>query len=84
MFSFQYFFQCDINLYFNYDDIIEFSELNKLSSFYRDVLSCFNEGFVTTLDEFKENIVNQCIWSNKFISFRQENKKSVLFLKNWI
>ena len=48
------------------------------------MLSSFNEVFVTTLDEFKENIVNQCIWGNKFISFRQGNKKSVLFLRNWI
>ena len=48
------------------------------------MLNSFNEVFVTTLDEFKENIVNQCIWGNKFISFRQGNKKSVLFLRNWI
>ena len=46
MFNFQSFFQCDTNLYFNFDDSIEFSELNNLSSFYKDVLSYFNEVFV--------------------------------------
>ena len=32
----------------------------------------------------RKNIVNQCIWGNKFITFRQGNKKCVLFLRNWI
>ena len=58
--------------------------MSNLSSFYKDVFRCFNKVFVSTLDEFKENIVNQCIWGNKFITFGQGNKKCVLFLRNWI
>ena len=58
--------------------------MNNLSSFYKDVFCCFNKVFVCTLDKFKENIVNQCIWGNKFIMLRQGNKKCVLFLRNWI
>ena len=31
----------------NFDDSVLFSELNNLSSFYKDVLSSFNKVFVT-------------------------------------
>ena len=84
MFNFHALGQCDTNLYYNFDDNVVFNEVNSLSSFYKDVFCCFNKVFVSTLDEFKENIVNQCIWGNKFITFRQGNKKCVLFLRNWI
>ena len=84
MFNFHSLCQCDTNLYFNFDDNVVFNEVNNLSSFYKDVFRCFNKVFVSTLDEFKENIVNQCIWGNKFITFRQGNKKCVLFLRIWI
>ena len=84
MFNFHSLGQCDTNLYFNFDDNVVFNEVNNLSSFYKDVFCCFNKVFVSTLDEFKENIVNQCIWGNKFITFRQGNKKCVLFLRYWI
>ena len=70
MFNFHSLGQCDTNLYFNFDDNVIFNEVNNLSSFYKDVFCCFNKVFVSTLDEFKENIVNQCIWGNKFITFR--------------
>ena len=63
--------------------IVVFNEVNNLSSFYKDVLCCFNKVFVSSFDEFKENIVNQCIWGNTYITCRQGNKKCALFLRNW-
>ena len=58
--------------------------MNRLSCFYKSVFCCFNDVFVSDLETFKENIVNECIWGNKFITFRQGVKKCVLFLRNWI
>ena len=58
--------------------------MNRLSCFYKSVFCCFNDVFVSDLETFKDNIVNECIWGNKFITIRQGVKKCVLFLRNWI
>ena len=79
MFNFHSLCQCDTNLYFNFDDNVVFNEVNNLSSFYKDVFRCFNKVFVSTLDEFKENIVKKCIWGNKFITFRQGKRNVYCF-----
>ena len=58
--------------------------MNRLNCFYKSVLYCFNDVFVSDLLTFKENIVNECIWCNKFFTFKQVVKKCVLVLRNWI
>ena len=45
---------------------------------------CFNKSFVSSEQEFTDDIGRQCIWGNKHVSVRKRSKKSVLFLRNWI
>ena len=65
-FNFQSFFQCDTNLYFNFDDSIEFSELNNLSSFYIDVLSSFNQSWVRVLSKYSSTST-ECFRSTRVL-----------------
>ena len=44
----------------------------------------FNDVFVSNLEIFKENTINEFIWGNKFITLRQGIKKCVLLLRHWI
>ena len=83
-FNYKPFLECNTQLVFNFDDKVNFPDLNQLSPFYREVLCCFNRAFVTDVDGFKDDIANQCIWGNKFICIRKRSTKSVLFLRNWI
>ena len=83
-FNYKPFLECNTQLLFNFDDKVNFPDLNQLSPFYREVLCCFNRAFVTDIDGFKEDIANQCIWGNKFICVRKRSTKNVLFLRNWI
>jgi len=78
------FFQANSNLVFNFDNDVEFAEMKSLSPFYRDALLFYNTAYVSNLKDFKDNIFDQCLWANKYISVRKNNKKCVLFLRNWI
>jgi len=71
-------------LLFNYDGQILFYELEKLPSFYRNVVKYYNEAFVTDKSYFLETIMNQPLWGNKYITKNIGPQKSVLFLSNWI
>ena len=53
---------------FNLDDSVKFSELDSLPTFYIEVLRCFGKVQCTGKVEFEENILNQCLWGNKFIT----------------
>ena len=78
------FLDCDTQLLFNFDDSVDFPDLERLSQFYKDVLLCYNKVYVKEINEFRHNIGDQCIWANKFIVLPNKKRKSVLFLRNWI
>ena len=48
------FLQCNKELIFNFDDKVNFPELQLLNSFYKDVLACFNKAFVKEREERKK------------------------------
>ena len=83
-FYYKPFMDCNENLMFNFDDKVDFPDLKYLSPFYKEVLTAFNQAFVTDLEGFKQNLADQYIWGNKFASVRKRNTKCVLFLRNWI
>ena len=76
--------ECNNNLVFNFDESIDFPDLNNVSRFYQDVIIAFNTAYTTDEVDFKEGIMEQCIWGNKFIFVRRRKSKCVLFLRNWI
>ena len=78
------FLMCNKDLIFNFDDSVDFPEVNDLVDFYKDVIVCYNKVFVNDINDFRDNISNQCIWGNKYIVVRKKKRKSVLFLRNWI
>ena len=55
-----------------------------MSPFYPDVIIAFITAYTIDVDDFKEGIVEECIWGNKFIFVRRRKSKCVLFLRNWI
>ncbi len=76
--------ECNTELIFNFDETVCISNLPCSSPFYKEVLVSYNKLFVSDISSFKNSIFNQCIWGNKFITVRKQNKKEVLFLRNWI
>ena len=76
--------EIDTNAKFNFDNSVNFIEVDSLPSFYSDVIKCYNLAHVTDINEFKQNIYNEYIWGNKFITRNTRHKKTVLFFRNWI
>ena len=64
---FKAFLQSNKELIFNFDDKVNFPELQLLNSFYKDVLVCFNTAFVTKREELVTGIRDEYLWGNKFI-----------------
>ena len=52
---------CNENLMFNFDDKVDSPDLKYLSPFYKEVLTAFNQAFVTDLEGFKQNLADQYI-----------------------
>ena len=69
------FLNCNDALVFNFDDKIDFPDLNHLSSFYRDVFISFNKAFVKDKDTFVDGIQNECLWANRFFVKRERGGK---------
>ena len=53
------FLQSHKELIFNFDDSVNFSELQLLNSFYRDVLTCYSKAFVKDKDTFVNGIKDE-------------------------
>ena len=62
------------------DKLNEAHFLERMPKFYKEMIVKFNKTKNITLQTFKDNILDQPIWGNKFIVF----KKNALFYKNWI
>ena len=78
------FLNCSEDLIFNVDDTVDFCEIQKLNSFYKEVFASYNEVFVQTEESFLRGIHDECLWGNKFFVHRINGKKKVLFLRNWV
>jgi len=69
---------------YNFDNSVAFPQLGKLPDFYKNILTNYNSAFVTSKEQFLENILEQSIWRNKFITHIVQKKKNCLYLRNWI
>ena len=78
------FLQSNNKLIFNFDDSVNFPELQLLNSFYRDVLTCCSKAFVKDKDTFVNDIKDEYLWGNKFIVKGGNGKNMALFFRNWI
>jgi len=58
--------------------------LQSIPAFYKDVIGCYSRAFLTENDTFKQSILNQPLWGNRFITIRKKGKKNVMLLRNWI
>ena len=54
--------------------------VKSLPEFYQDVIISYNKSKVINYEDFCNNVLNQPIWGNNFIKF----KNKTLFFKNWI
>ena len=75
-----YKFMLDMNI----DDSVELKELDELPSFYNEVIKSYYKLHVKSYNNFKENILRETIWGNKFISVNKGKKKIVPLFTNWI
>ena len=57
-FHYKPFLECTTNLLINFDEKVDFPDMNHLSPFYRDVLLCFNKAFVSSEQEFTDILVD--------------------------
>ena len=58
--------------------------VESLLSFYKNVVQCFNKGYVTDESTFEKSVLNQPLWGKKYITYYVGRRKNVLFLRNWI
>ena len=57
-----------------------FPPLKQIPVFYQEVVMSYNRSKVMTHTEFCDNILNQPIWGNKYLQF----KNKTMFFKSWI
>lgn len=84
MFYLQHLLENKTGLLFNFDDSVQFNDIENLPAFYRNVVKCYNKIFCLKQDLFENNIMNESIWGNKFITTTVRRKKNVLFLRDWV
>ena len=58
--------------------------VNNIPIFYKEVLHAYNQAKHINIDMFCDNILDQCIWGNDFITCKDKGKKHVLYYKRWI
>ena len=78
------FLNCSEDLIFNFDDTVDFCEIQKLNSFYKEVFASYNEVFVESEESFLRGIHDERLWENKFFVHGINGKNKVLFLRNWV
>ena len=54
--------------------------LRTLPEFYQEVITCYNRSKIIEYEDFCKVILNQPIWGNRFLKF----KNKTLFFKSWI
>ena len=78
-FHYKPFLECNTNLLFNFDEKVDFPDMNHLSPFYRDVLLCYNKAVVISEQEFTEDIGSQCIWVTSMCRSGKDLKRVFYF-----
>ena len=70
----------------NFDEKYSFQDIEAILSFWLDVIKCYAKlNNIGKNDDFiRRNIFSQPLWGNRYICVRKNNKKEVLFLRNWI
>ena len=74
----------DVLREFSFEHCSEMSELDHIPLFYKDVIVSYSKAFTLDFEAFKNTILNQPLWGNRFITIRKRDKKNVLLLRNWI
>ena len=64
----------------SFTDIRKFPWVKQIPSFYHDIIVSYNKSKVIQYDDFCQNITNQPLFGNKFLTL----KKTTLFFKSWI
>ena len=65
------FLESNNDLVFNFDGSVHFPDFDNLSQFYKEELIAFNNALTTDIEDFKENITEQCIWGECIRPFHQ-------------
>lgn len=73
-----------VDVDFNFDVSVVFPAVEQLPRLYKKMVKCYNKAYVTDQFTFVNNIMNQSLWGNKYITSHRGCKKNVLFLRNWI
>ena len=72
------FLNCYEDLIFNFDDTVDFCEIQKLNSFYREVFASYNAVFVKTEESFLRGIHDECLWEKIFCSQNKWKKENTV------
>ena len=69
---------------FTIDTNTKLDMLNSLPPFYRQSIQCYCESNNTiTVEDFRNDILNQPIWGNQYITVPDGNRKKALFFRKW-
>ena len=54
----------------SFNDASTFPQLNQIPLFYKEVISTYNKSKVISLEDFNDNLLDEPIWGNRFLSIR--------------
>ncbi len=69
---------------FSLDSRTIFPAIENMHPFYKEVLLSYGYARGASYEIFCNNILNQPLWGNCFVSVNHKKKKSTLLLRNWI
>jgi hypothetical protein len=84
MFRLKHLLELQSDLVFNFDNSIEFPEVESLPVFYKKIVQSYNHCFVKSKTDFENNIMGEVIWGNMHITKLYGKKKKTLFFRDWI
>ena len=69
---------------FCFTECSHMTELKSLPIFYKDVVTSYSRAFMKDAESFRNTILDQPLWGNRFINVQKRGKKNVMLLRNWI
>jgi hypothetical protein len=74
----------DTILKISIDESTHLHILENLHPFYKEVIKCHAYSSINTLQEFTDNMCDQQLWGNRFVTIKQHKSKIALYFTNWI
>ena len=72
------------NMYVARTNCCESDTLTKIPKFYQEVVKAYSKMNYTSYEKFKDNLLHQPIFGNKYISYKKKRKSICPYFINWI